>query len=81
FSLATTYVSFYFTPVTLPTANSEEIIQVRQGTNVKFTVRIDSAGKLHGYNAGGTTQVGTGTTVLNTLQCMRGGYRKQFLRP
>jgi hypothetical protein len=71
FSLATTYISFYFSFVTLPITNSEEIIQVRQGTNVKFTVRIDSAGKLHGFNAGGTTQVGTGTTVLNTIQWYR----------
>jgi len=71
FSLATTYVSFYFNCITAPATGSEEIIQVRQGTNIKFTVRIDSAMKLHGYNAGGTTQVGTGTTVLNALEWYR----------
>ena len=70
-SLATTYVSFYFSYLTAPATGSEEILQVRQGTNVKFTVRLNSAGKLDGYNAGGTTLVGTGTTVLDALQWYR----------
>jgi hypothetical protein len=64
FSVTTTYVSFYFQYLIKPATADEEIIQVRQGTNIKFTVRIDSAGKLYGYNAGGTTLVASGTKVL-----------------
>jgi len=64
FSITTTYVSFYFQYLIKPASADEEIIQVRQGTNIKFAVRIDSAGKLYGYNAGGTTLVASGTKVL-----------------
>lgn len=65
YSAATTYVSMYFQYATLPSVGDEEILEVRAGTNIKFAVRIDSAGKLYGYNAGGTTLVASGTTALS----------------
>lgn len=64
FSATNTYVSLYFQYATAPSTNDEPILQVRQGTNNKFEVRIDSAGKLYGYNSA-LTLVKSGTTALS----------------
>jgi hypothetical protein len=64
FSATNTYVSLYFQYATAPSVNDEPILQVRQGTNNKFEVRIDSAGKLYGYNSA-LTLVKSGTTALS----------------
>lgn len=63
FSTTNTYVSLYFRYATAPSVSDEPILQVRQSTNTKFEVRIDSAGKLYGYNSA-LTLVKSGTTAL-----------------
>jgi hypothetical protein len=64
FSVTTTYVSLYFRYATAPAAGDEPILQVRQVANTKFEVRIDSTGKLYGYNSA-LTLVASGTTALS----------------
>ena len=62
-----TWSRFYFRPVTLPAANSEEIAQIETVTSTKCTVRINSSGNLMLFNSAGTVQIGsTGSTVLAT---------------
>tara|TARA_R110000868_G_scaffold267_2_gene2320 strand:+ start:2612 stop:4171 length:1560 start_codon:yes stop_codon:yes gene_type:complete len=63
YSIATTYVSLYFQYAVAPAVADEPILQVRQSTNTKFEVRIDSTGKLYGYNTA-LTLVASGTTAL-----------------
>lgn len=63
FSTTNTYISLYFQYATAPSVSDEPILQVRQSTNTKFEVRIDSAGKLYGYNSA-LTLVKSGTTAL-----------------
>ena len=75
FSAANLYTTVWFAWLTSPASGDEEILQVRQGVNLKFAVRIDSTGKLHGYNADtnpvGGTKVGTGTTILSNGRMYR----------
>jgi hypothetical protein len=65
FSVATVWVSLYFRYATLPTVGDEPIFNTRtSGGTIKFEARIDTAGKIQGYNSA-LTQVGTGTTALS----------------
>lgn len=64
YSIATTYVSLYFQYAVAPAAGDEPILQIRQATNTKFEVRINSTGKLYGYNSA-LTLVASGTTALS----------------
>jgi hypothetical protein len=60
--------SFYFRPVTLPSANSEEICQIlNDSAAIKMTVRIKSDGKLQAYASNGTTQMGSDSTYALTV--------------
>ncbi len=65
---ATIYARFYFNYATKPASASEEIFIAQTTTlGTKFTIRIDSAGKLSAWDNTGTNQLGsTGTTVLSS---------------
>lgn len=56
---------FYFNAATLPASLSEEICQIRDTSDaLKLALRIKSDGKIQVYNSGGTTQLGSDSTVV-----------------
>lgn len=67
FNLSPVYLRFYIYIVTLPAANSEEILSILSIVNAqKMTCRVTSAGNLQVYQSDGTTQMGSdGTMVLS----------------
>lgn len=68
-STASRGFNFWFRYGTKPASTSEEIMTIRQSTNDRFTIRLNSSGNLQFHdttNITSNTPLATGTTTLNS---------------
>lgn len=69
-SVAAFYFSFKFRGATRPASGSEEMFGIRQGTNERFWIRLNSSGNMEFYDST-LTLLATGSTVLSTSTAYR----------